>query len=264
MLIDMAADDLYIFTENYLYRSGTAAAASNPGDEENTFDYDLTTFWESVDPSPAPPGCYINYDLTQNFDIDYMWLKASNLGSYTVWEWTGAAWQQIGAARTPDANGISLENIIPALGDPNKLRLEFTSASPGVIYIYEVFFFKLLHTFQTSDHSLPSNTIVTPVDRIGGSYQLSDGAQTTYRGSKIYHDITFELEFTPKTSRDSLYDLYYSTTYGIRPNLVVYPDPEEYPEGIYRVVFENIDFPFSYTIPYKGSGFGGSLQFKEH
>ena len=261
----MAADDLYIFSENYLYRSGTTATGSNPAsDEEDSFDYDLATYWESINPAPAPPGCYINYQFTTNFDIDYVWVKSSNLGSYTVWEWTGAAWQQIGGARTPDANGISLESITPALGNPDRLRLEFTADVSGIIYIYEVFFFKLLHTFQTSDHSLPSNVIVTPIDRIGGSFQLTDGSYTSYRGIRVYHDITCEFEFTPKANRDSLYDLFYSTTYGIRPNLVVYPDPEEYPEGIYRVIFDDINFPFSYQIEYKGSGFGGNLTFKEH
>ncbi|MBC8488518.1 MAG: hypothetical protein H8D45_21020 [Bacteroidetes bacterium] len=257
-------DESYIFTENYLYRDGIAAAGSNPADEDNTYDYDLTTFWESVNPAPAPPLCYINYQFPATYDIDYVWLKSSNLGSYTVWEWTGAAWQQIGGARTPDANGISLEDITPALGDPDRLRLEFTSASPGVIYIYEVFFFKLLHTLQNSDDSFASNIIVTPVDRIGGSYMLVDGSQTSYRGAKIYRDITFEYEFTPQASRDSLYDIYYSTTYGIRPPVVVYPNPDEYPEEIYRCVFERIDFPFGYTIPYKGSGFSGTLNFKEY
>ena len=184
------AEESYFFSENYLYRDGVTAVGSNPVDETNSFDYDLTTYWASVNPAPAPPGCFINYVFPTTFDINYVWLKSSNLASYTIWEWAGAVWQQIGGVKTPDANGISLETFAPALGNPDRIRLEFTATVPGIIYIYEVFFFKLLHTLQVSDDSLASNIIVTPVDRIAGSYMLADGSQTSYRGIKIYHDIT--------------------------------------------------------------------------
>jgi len=253
-------DKSYFLTENYLYKPGIALATSNPGDDgEDTYDYNLTTYWESVNPPNSP--CYINFLLDDSYDINTVWLKADNLDEYRVYEWSGVAWTLIGSYN-PDANGIGFETFTGVIND--FWRLEFFASGAGTIKIYEVFWMKHLHTLQASDDNLASNIIVTPIDSIGGVYLMADGSYTSYRGIKIYHNITYEYEFTPKANRDSLYNIYYSSDYGIRPNIVVYPNPDEYPEGIYRVVFENIDFPFSHTIPFKGSGWSGSLNFKEH
>jgi len=258
------ADELYFFSESYTYRPDTTVATTNPpGVKENLLDYDMTTYWTGNDPGGGP--CEIVFTFFNTQIIDAIWFKGYNIGTYEVYAWIAAAWHLVDTI-VVNETGISYNlHIFDHTHQSSSWKLAITlTASPGVPLVYEVMLMKHFVTLSDIDDSLPSNVTVTPIDRIGGSYQMADGAQTSYRGIKIYHDITYEYEFTPKANRDALYDVYYSITYGIRPNIIIYPDPDEYPEGIYRVVFESIDFPFRYQIPYKGSGFGGRLNFKEY
>lgn len=254
------ADENYFLSENYVYKPGITVTSSYAFLEDYIYDYDLTTAWQSANPPNSP--CYIEVTLDSAYDIDAFWIKGSNIDEVGISRWTGA-WTPV-ASLNPDANNI-IFHVHAISYTEDQWQFVFTPDNPAnIVYCYELMIMKHLKTQKVSDDSWSSNIIITPVDRIGGSYPLADGSESSYRGIKIYHDITFEYEFTPQANRDDLYDLYYSTDYGIRPNIVIYPLPDEYPEGIYRVMWESIDFPFNYTIPYRGSGFSGTLNFKEY
>ena len=258
------SDELYFFSESYTYKPDTTVATTNAGGgEANLQDYDMATYWTGNDPVGGP--CEIVWTFSNTQTIDAIWFKGYNIGTYKVYAWIAAAWHLVDTVVVTDPLTSYNLHIFDHTHQSSSWKLAVTlTASPGVPLVYECMLMKYHVTLSDIDYSLPSRCTITPTDRIGGTYGLADGSFTSFRGIKIYHDITYEFEFTPKANRDNLYDIYYSIIYGIRPNIVIYPDPEEYPEGIYRVVFESIDFPFSYQIPYKGSGFGGSLKFKEY
>ena len=257
------ADSLYFFSESYTYRPDTTVATTNAGGgEANLQDYNMATYWTGNDPSGGP--CEIVWTFTDTQTIDAIWFKGYNIGTYKVYAWIAAAWHLVDTVIVTDPLISYNLHIFDHTHQSSSWKLAITlTASPGVPLVYESMLMKYHITLSDIDYSLPSGCTITPTDRIGGTYGLADGSFTSFRGIKIYHDITYEFEFTPKANRDNLYDIYYSPTYGIRPPLVIIPD-DNYPEGIYRVVFESIDFPFSYTIPYKGSGFSGQLKFKEY
>lgn len=257
-------DELYFFSESYTYKPDTTVATTNVGgNEDNLFDYDMETYWTGNNPAGGP--CEIVFTFYDTQTIDAIWFKGYNIGTYEVYAWIAMAWHLVDTVVITDPLTSYNLHIFDHTHQSSSWKLAITlTASPGVPWIYEVMLMKHLLTLSDVDNRLPSNVIVTPMDSIGGAYLMADGSYTSYRGIKIYHNITYECEFTPQVNRDALYDIFYSSDYGIRPNIVVYPDSDEYPEGIYRVVFESIDFPFSYTIPFKGSGWSGVLNFKEY
>ena len=209
--------------------------------------------------------CEIVWTFSDTQTIDAIWFKGYNISTYQVYAWIAAAWHLVDTVVvTAPLTSYNL-HIFDHTHQSSSWKLAITlTASPGVPLVYEGMLMKYHLTLSDTDDSLPSGVEIMPVDRAGGSYQLADGSQTSFRGVRIYHDITYEFEFTPKANRDNLYNIYYSITYGIRPNIVIYPDPDEYPEGIYRVVWKSTIFDFAYTINYKGSGFSGKIELVEY
>ncbi|MHC4395659.1 MAG: discoidin domain-containing protein [Planctomycetota bacterium] len=256
------ADEVYFFSESYTYKPdvvlSTTSITVGSNVKENTIDYDKESYWETTD-----PFLYLEIDLGAVFTIDSLWFKSYNVAEYRLYySDDGIVYTPAFSALSGNANGI---NLFVSFAARTKRYWRFnvtqeTTPAENTL-IYEIMLLEHRLTLQTSDQSLPAKINVRPNDRRGGSYQLTDGAATSFAGQTIFVDIALDFEYTPKANRDNLYNLF-SNPY-IRPPLTIYPD-DEYPEGIYRVIWKSTLFDFIYSSSYKGSGFSGQIAVEEY
>lgn len=258
----MAADDVVFFSESYSYKpdavastAGTSVGANTP---DKAVDYDKATFWETTDAAPS-----IKIDLGAAYEIDSLWFKSDNVSKYRLY-YSADDIAYFAAFAEQDGNANGINSVFSFTAQTKRYwRLDITQETVvGTnTLIYDIMLMEHRLTLQNSDQSLPAKIDIRPNDRIGGSYQLADGAAASFSGQTIFADITMDFEYTPKANRDNLYNLFSSPA--IRPLLTIYPD-DEYPEGIYRVIWKSTLFDFVYSISYKGSGFSGQIAFLEY
>lgn len=258
----MEIDDVVFFSESYTYKpdavastDGTSVGANTP---EKAIDYIQTTFWETTDAAPS-----IKIDLGIAYEVDSLWFKSDNVSKYQLY-YSADDIAYFGAFAEQDGNANGVDFVFSFTAQTKRYwRLDITEETVvGTnTLIYEIMLMEHRLTLNHTSESLPSRLDVVQNDRIGGSYQLSDGAVTSFAGQIIFVDIAMDFEYTPKANRDNLYDLFLNPY--IRPPLTIYPD-DEYPEGIYRVIWKSTPFDFVYSIGYKGSGFSGQIAFLEY
>ena len=258
----MAADDVVFLSESYSYKPDAVASTAGTSVGANTpdlaIDYDKATYWETTDAAPS-----IKIDLGAAYEMDSLWFKSSNVAKYRLfYSADDIAYFAAFAEQDGNASGYNYQFSFSAQ-TKRYWRLDITQeVVVGTnTLIHEVMLMEHRLTLQNSDQSLPAKIDVRPNDRIGGNYQLADGAATSFSGQTIFADITMDFEYTPKANHDNLYALFSSPA--IRPPLTIYPD-DEYPEGIYRVIWKSTLFDFVYSIAYKRSGFSGAITFLEY
>ena len=253
MLIRKEDVAMYFFTNNYLYEYGVMISGENSivgFPERNINDGDKNTYWSSSASSPA-----ITINMSENRNVDFIWLKASNITSFTVYYYT-TSWTQLNGAVQNKGNNIywfRANNAVSA----KDWKIVFTTTD--YIKLYEMFIMQL-RLEQTQEIFLPSKVDVTYEDTIGVEHTLSNGQTVVYSGRRPYANISIEYQYTPKENRDSLYNIY-SLPY-LRSQFCIIPD-EDYPENIYRCVWIDKTFPLIYSISYKGAGFSGTIRLKE-
>ena len=259
----MPIDDVVFLSESYTYKPD--AVASTPGTSFGTntpgkaVDYDKdSTYWETTDAAPS-----IKIDLGVAYEVDSLWFKSYNVSKYRLY-YSSDDIAYFAAFAEQDGNANGVDFLFSFTAQTKRYwRLDITQeTAPGEnTLIYEIMLMEHRLTLNHTDESLPSRADVVQNDRIGGNYQLSDGSATSYAGQRIFVDIVMEFDYTPKANRDNLYDLFLNPY--IRPPLTIYPN-DEYPEGIFAVIWKSTIFNLVYTIGYKGSGFSGRLEFLEH
>lgn len=261
----MEIDDVVFLSESYTYKPDAEASTDGTSVDDNTpdlaTDYDKdTTFWETTDVAPS-----IKIDLGAAYEIDSLWFKSENVSKYQLY-YSEDDISYFAAFDEQDGNADGVDFLFSFTAQTEQYwRLDITEeiVVGTNTLIYEIMLMEHRLTLNHIDESLPSMVSVHPTDdRIGGGYILADGSATTYSATKEYVDIKLDFEYTPKANRDAIYELFSLPT--LRPPLTIYPIPDEYPEWIYRVVWGNTKFPFSHTIPYRGSGWSGQVEFKSY
>ena len=219
-------------------------------------DNDQMTYWETTDASPQ-----LKVDLGVAQAVDSIWFKSANVAKYRLYYSTDdILYTAAHAEQDGNANGYNFDfEFTPQTARYWRLDITQELVGGNNTLIYEVLLMEHRLTLDDDD-SWPSRVEVIPTDRIGGSYVLADGSITSFAGDRARVDIEMFFEYTPFANRNNLYDLYSTPT--LRPTLTIFPD-DNYPQGIYQVIWQNIDFPLVYQISYKGAGFGGSLKFQE-
>ena len=253
---------MYIFSESYTYRSGVSISSAGGSDvaghlPAEAIDYDKDSYWEN---DGATPDLII--DLGAIRTIDSLWFKHSNIYTFNLYySDNGIAWT-LQADTNREAKGTTVFWQFDFTERVKRYwKISVTSKIVGCnIKIYELMLMRA-KAIWTNTSYLPADAIVTPTDRIGGGYEMADGSFLTYAGQRLYNDIELIFEYLPKAQRDVLYTIFSSPA--IRGSLVILPD-DEYPDGIYRTNWSDINFPFRYTIGYKGSGFSGNIKLREY
>lgn len=256
------ADEVYLFTENYAYDASAAASTSGTSVGTNTPDKAIdalhNTYWETTDPVVAD----LKIDLGTARTIDSLWFKHStNILTYRLYHSPDdIVYTPVDVAQNADVDGYTLYlSFTPAAR--RYWRLDIVTKNAGNILIYEVLL--MAHQLTLDDvNTLPSDMKHNIIDRGGVIYQLVDGTSVTMIGEteKGKAEVSLIFDHTPLANRDDLYDLFVGPPR--RPNMTLYPDRDNRKQDIYQVVWPR-EFPLTYTLPYKGSGFSGTLTFTE-
>ena len=256
------ADEVFIFTRPYTYDSGVVATAvggtTDPDHpESHAIDHNDNTYWENDAVAPQ-----FDIDLGAAHTIDSFYIRHFNIDLYTLY-WS-----------TDDITYTSVSFGTAGSGGTSKWLLEFITKTARywrIIVTAKVgggdtkFFEVMLMEHRLSlddDDSYPAMVDVQDSDRSGGSYELANGAYTTYAGEELFADIEIAFDKITQATRDSLYSLF--TTPDFRPPLIIFPAHAEYPDEIFRVLWEDVTFPLTYDKSLKLTGFSGVFRFKEY
>lgn len=253
------ADEVFFFTRPYNYDSGVVATAvggtTDPDHPvSDAIDHDIRTYWSNDAATPQ-----FDIDLGAAHTIDSFFIRHSNIDLYTLY-WS-----------TDDITYNGVSDGDAGSGGTSKWLLEFTPRTArywriivtakvggGDTLFYEVLLMEHRLSLDDDD-SYPAMVDVQDSDRSGGGYDLANGAFTTYSGEELFVEIEIVFDKITQATRDSLYTLF--TTPDFRPPITIFPLSAEYPDSIYRVLWENTAFPLTYDSSLKLIGFSGSFRF---
>ena len=261
------ADEVYLFSESYTYKPDAVATSSGGNDiaghlPADSIDYDMNSYWENDAALPV-----LKIDLgAATYAIDSLWFKHSNIDTYTL-EHSPDDIVYTAVADGDAGSGGSSQWLTEFTEQTKRYwKLSVTAkVGGGNTYIYDIMLMKMRLAITDPDN-MPAMITVVPGDRSGGSYELANGALTSYSGEKTHVGIDLSFTYTPKANRDNLLALYNTDADGnanLRSSLVIFPD-SEYPDDIYRVLWSDTNFPLTYQIGYKLSGWKGTLKFQEY
>ena len=256
------ADEVYIFTRPYNYDSGVVATAvggtTDPDHpESHAIDHNDSTYWENDAALPV-----LKIDLTEAQTIDSLWFNHDNIDTYTLYWSTDDITYNAIADGDADSGGTSQWLLEFTSQTARYWRLNVTAkVGGGDTKVYEIILMEHRLSLDDDD-SFPAMVDVQDSDRSGGSYELANGAYTTYSGEEIFADIEIAFDKITQATRDSLYSLF--TTPDFRPPLTIFPLSAEYPDGMYRVLWEDTTFPLTYDRALKTVGFSGIFRFREY
>jgi len=254
---------IYFFTESYTYEDDVSITSDNGNDIAGHLpalvnDYDKDTYWEN---DGALPDLIIDLGVIQ--DIDSLWFKHDNIDTFELYySDTGLAldWTlQADTNRSAESSSIFWQFDF-TLRSKRYWKISVTAKlGGGNIKIYELMLME--QRLELTDETAPVMAVMTPQDVMGGSYEMADGSTKSYSGDVVHANIKMSFVYASEADRNNLYDLY--STPRLRPALVILPD-DDFPENIFRCIWVSENFPFKHTIPYKGSGFSGDLEWQEY
>lgn len=260
------ANEIYFFTESYTYKVSAVATSSGGNDiaghlPNDGIDYDVDSYWENDAALPI-----LKIDLGAAYTVDSLWFKHANIDTYTLYY------------STDDIVYNAIADGTTGSGESAKWLFTFTAQTAqywrfnvtakvggGNTKVYEILLMEQRLAID-DELNVPAMVNIIPEDKAGGGYQMADGSYSTYAGERSFVGISMKFQYTPKANRDNLHNLFSYDAAGnpvLRSLLVIFPD-DEYPEKIYRVLWKSTKFPLVYQIGYKGSGFGGTLDFQEY
>lgn len=246
---------MLFFTRNYLYDDDIGINATNhEGDNsiQNAIDGDKRTYYECASDAT------ISIDLKQNQYIDSCHIRADNVDAISLYySDNGSNYTLLSSDFIDKGEGVYW--LFGAIEQNKRYWRIVIEKGAGNIRIYEIFLMKM-RLNQSLEQYRPSSVKVTFVDTKGGKYLMADGSMLSYSGIREYAKIELSYTFTPMVNYNSIKDLY--TIPSLRSPLCILPD-ENYPNGIYRVVWSIDELDFEYSSSYTGSGFSGKLVFEE-
>lgn len=252
----------YFFSQSYTYKnnvtpsiSGGTPVAGHPATD--AIDYDKDSYCETDGDTPA-----LVIDLGVARTIDSLWLKHSNISTFALYHSAnGSDWTVCSGGDGIVDKGSGIFWYFAFTEQIKRYwKIAVTAkVEAGNVKFYEAMLMESKLMLE-DEVDLPSDVKVDKIDTIGGSYVMADGGALSYAGQKAYVKIAVMFEFTPKANKDALETLFESP---LRQALSILPD-DEYPERIFRVIWNDTDFNLNYSIGYKGSGFSGDLEFQEY
>lgn len=252
---------IYFFTSPYNYESNVTMSSAGGTDDiahppEKAIDSDKLTYWEN---DGANPDLIIN--LGSSRDIDSLWFKHYNIDTFNLYYSDDGAIWDLQATTNRVAKGTDIFwQFDFTLRTKQYWKISVTAKlGGGNVKIYELMLMKQRLTL--GDDEAPAMVTMAPQDMIGGSYEMADGSTKSYSGNFVHTNIKMEFKYAIDAVRDNLCNLY--STPLVRPPITILPD-DDYAENIYRCIWKSTDFPFRYTIPYKGSGWTGNLEWQEY
>jgi len=260
------ANEIYFLTRSYSYDDDVVA--STPGTSEgtnlpaNAVDEKEASYWETADSVPAR----LAIDLGAAREITGLWFKHSNVSKYELYRSSnGVDYTQVGAEQDAQSSAVGYWILVPST-TYRYYRLDITEkVGVGNILIYELMLMNSLLTLDNDD-LYPSQMVRRKVDRMGGTYELADGSITSYSGERHYEEVDLIYRNSPKSTRDALYSVFYEESNGsaiIRPKITLFLEADAFPGEIFQGVWENIDFPMTYTGSIIQAGFSGTFKFAE-
>ncbi len=253
------ADEVFIFTRPYTYDNGVVATAvggtTDPDHPvSDAIDHDIRTYWENDAALPV-----LKIDLTEAQIVDSLWFNHDNIDTYTLYWSTDDIGYNAVITGTADSGGSSKWLLEFTPRTARYWRLDVTAkVGGGATQVYEIMLMEHRLSLDDDD-SFPAMVDVQDSDRSGGGYDLANGAFTTYSGEELFVEIEIVFDKITQVTRDSLYTLF--TTPDFRPPITIFPLSAEYPDSIYRVLWEDTTFPLTYDSSLKLIGFSGSFRF---
>lgn len=256
----MALGDFHLLSRNYAYDLGAVASTSGTSVGANTPDLTTdklrATFWETADVQPQ-----LKIDLLSAQTIDSLWFQSANVKRYHLFYSVDDAIYNP-ALSEMFSFGTGYDYFIGF--DPQSARywrLDITEEeSAGTnTRIHEVMLMKQQITY--ADAEVVGTVTNELADPGGGGYRLADGSFVRFAGAseRGKHMTNISFTFASLQRFDELESLW--TGPPRRPTLTVFPEPDDRPEKIFEMVFDDIDM--NYADAWKGLGFSGSIQLIE-
>ena len=252
----------YFFSESYTYKHNASASvtggtpvAGHPASD--AIDYDKASYCETDGDTPS-----LIIDLGASRTIDSLWLKHSNISTFALYHSAnGSDWTVCSGGDGIVDKGSGIFWYFAFTEQTKRYWKIAVTAKVGAgnVLFYEAMLMESKLLLE-DEVDLPSKVKVDKLDTIGGSYIMADGGPVSYSGQKAYASITVMFEYTPQANKDAAEALFESP---LRQALSILPD-DEYPERIFRVIWNDTEFNLNSSIGYTGSGFSGDLEFQEY
>ena len=176
------------------------------------------------------------FTLTITFEeavsFQRLWLKTEGVSS-----WTGTVPGDTFAFATEIADGIQPSFHSFEVNGQTVITFEFTKASGATMgKVYEVMLMDTI--FDLPFEQRPMRFFTRKQDPGASSYRTEDGTLATYAGQSEGKPIVFVgWDFLPKEWVDRLERLWNGPP--LRQHFIIYPEPDDNPEKIYRVYWHN-------------------------
>lgn len=251
---------MHFLTRSETYKPRVVVSGSGT-DLDNVRDTDVTT--SSTDTSPVASS-YVVFDFQSSVTIDSFWIRVANLTSFDVFANTSPRLLgrvQIGRYQAGSNQVAHHFDFAPYTARYFGVVGVTRPVTPSPIQVFELLFMRHLLTI---DNVNDQPTTIDPVrkDRGGNSYQLADGTLVSYEGltRRGKMDITIGWEQLRRQMVDQLESLWLGPPK--QQILTVYPEPVEYPSGIYQMWWRD-NFDFNYQGDWVGQGLTGEMKLEE-